>query len=179
MTEAAFEGFLCIGQVLRPQGLKGLVKIRPDTDDPGRFMLLRDVYITDKDKRLHNIAVSEVAVRGRFICLRFGEDQDADAAEKRRGISLYVDRGSAVPLGENENFIADMIGCELQDEKGNRLGVLEDIYQPGANDVYAVKTGKGRLLVPALRYVILSVDTVRKVIVADSAALSEVSLLED
>ncbi len=130
MTGAAFEGFLCIGQVLRPQGLEGLVKIRPDTDDPGRFMMLQAVYISDKDKPLQSIAVSEVSVRGRFVCLRIGEDQDADAAEKRRGISLYVDRGSAVPLGEHENFVADMIGCELLDEKGNKLGVLEDIYQP-------------------------------------------------
>ncbi len=179
MTGATFEGFLCIGQVLRPQGLKGLVKIRPDTDDPGRFMLLQGVYVSNEEKRLQSIAVSDVSVRGRFICLRLGNDQDVDSAEKRRGISLYVDRGSAVPLGENENFITDMIGCEMIDEKGERLGILEDVYQPGANDVYAVKTKNGRLLVPALRRVILSVDTVRKVIVADSAALSEVSLLED
>jgi 16S rRNA processing protein RimM len=179
MTGISKEGYLCIGQVLRPQGLKGLVKIRPDTDDPGRFLSLNYVFIPDSDKQLQKITVQDVSVRDRFVCLRIENDQDAESAEKRRGITLYIDRDSAVPLGEHENFITDMIGCELRDNKGTKLGVLEDILQPGANDVYVVKTKEGRLLVPALRHVILSVDTRLKVIVADSETLKEVSLLED
>lgn len=179
MTGTLKEGYLCIGQVLRPQGLKGLVKIRPDTDDPGRFLGLNYVFILDSDKRFQKITVREVSVRSRFVCLRIENDQDAESAERWRGIYLYIDRENAVPLGEHENFITDMIGCELRDNKGTKLGVLEDILQPGANDVYVVKTKEGRLLVPALRHVILSVDTRLKVIVADSETLKEVSLLED
>ena len=55
--------YLLIGQVLRPQGIKGLVKVRPDTDDPGRFEELEAVYIKNNDV-YDQISVNEVSVPG-------------------------------------------------------------------------------------------------------------------
>lgn len=176
MTNTSAE-YLSIGQVLKPQGLKGLVKIRPDTDDPNRFLELTTVHVTKDVPPGAELGVSDVSIRNGFVYLRLEEDQDIDAAEKRRDLMLYVKRKDAVPLGEYENFIADMIGCKLHDKNGTIIGTLEDILQPGANDVYVVQTQAGQLLVPALRHVILSVDTVNKSILVDESHLAEVSIL--
>lgn len=173
------EGFLSIGQVLRPQGLTGQVKIRPDTDDPGRFLALKHVYVPDRDGLAEKVDISQVSVRAGFVYLNLGGDSSVDMAEKRRGLMLFVPREEAVELGENENFIVDIIGCTLLDTRGKALGSVLDVLQPGANDVYVVGTEKGRLLVPALRHVILEVNTAHKTITADAERLWEVSLYED
>jgi len=170
---------LAVGQVLKPQGLLGLVKIRPDTDDPGRFLLLSALLVETRHGKTESVAVSDVSVRGGFVYLRMGEDRTAEDAEKRRGSVLLVSREDAVPLGEYENFIADMMGCTVSDHLGREIGILTDVLQPGANDVYVVRTAEGSLLIPAVKHVVLSVDTAWKAIVVDGERLSEVAVLED
>ena len=173
------EGYLSIGQVLRPQGLKGQVKIRPDTDDPGRFSMLSRVFLRHGNEAPEQVAVSKISIRSGFVYLNLGEDNSIEDAELRRNAMLLVPRSEAVPLEAYENFIVDLIGCTLTDTQGTRIGVLQDVLQPGANDVYLVATDKGRLLVPALRHVILSVDVAAKIILADADRLWEVSIFED
>jgi len=72
-----------------------------------------------------------------------------------------------------------MIGCRLVGHKGREIGRLKDILQPGAQDVYVVTTLEGEMLIPALRHVILSVDTEEKLITVDEDRLSEVAVLAD
>ena len=54
--------YLLIGQVLRPQGVKGLVKVRPDTDDPDRFLDLEKVFVK-KGEDYVETPVDEISVR--------------------------------------------------------------------------------------------------------------------
>jgi len=173
------EGCLSIGQVLRPQGLRGQVKIRPDTDDPGRFSALARVFVKDRAGRYEALTVNGVSVRSGFVYLHLGGDSTVEAAELRRGLVLYIPRGEAVPLGEHENFISDLIGCQMVDTEGRLIGTVEDVLQPGANDVYVVKTDQGTLLVPALKHVVLAVDVENKVVTAHAQRLWEVSLVQD
>lgn len=173
------EDYLSIGQVLRPQGLLGQVKIRPDTDNPGRFSALKNVFIKAGNSGYTEVPVSKVSVRSGFVYLNLGEDKSVEDAEKRRDLMLYVSREDAVPLGEYEHFIVDLIGCTLFDTNGQRIGVVRDVLQPGANDVYVVDTDKGILLVPALRHVIIKVDVAERKMIAEADRLWEVSVLED
>lgn len=177
--EKPLEGCLSIGQVLRPQGLKGQVKVRPDTDDAGRVSGLRAALIRSGDGQTLSVPLHDISVRGGFVYLTLNGDDSVEAAEKRRGLTLYVLRRDAVPLGRNENYITDLIGCEMVDTDGKRIGTLTDVLQPGANDVYVVKTSEGDLLVPALLHVILEVDILRRVVLADAQRLMEVSILAD
>ncbi|MGI6687684.1 MAG: ribosome maturation factor RimM [Christensenellales bacterium] len=171
-------GYLAIGQVLRPQGLRGEVKVRPDTDDPARFLQLSRVYEKSADAFLP-LEVKNVSIRKGMVYLTLGEDATVEAAEVRRGLMLYIDRAHAVPLGEYENYIADLIGCQLVDTQGQPIGKLKDILQPGANDIYVVDTPEGELLIPALRHVILDVNTQEKIITVDEMRLIEVAVLAD
>lgn len=179
MKKAHEEEYLSIGQVLRPQGLKGEVKVRPDTDEPGRFLNLAQVYLKDFKGYYQPEAISRVRLSGDFVYLVLGEDSDVNAAQKRRDALLFISRDDAVPLGEFENFISELIDCEIVGKNGEKIGVLMDVLQPGANDVYVVKTLQGNLLVPALKHVILSVDVGKGLILVDQERLSEVSILED
>ena len=172
-------GFLAVGQVLRPHGVKGGVKLRPDTDDPERFLGFEALFQETKSGVFAPVPLKNVSVRGGFVYLTLGEDAGAEDAEKRRGLVLYIDRAHAAPLKEHENYIADLIGCLIVDTQGREIGRLKDIMQPGANDVYVVDTSRGEMLIPALRHVILRVDVEQKLIMADESRLSEVAVLAD
>jgi 16S rRNA processing protein RimM len=64
-----------------------------------------------------------------------------------------------VPLAENEYYIADLIGLNVTTEDGEALGVISDVLQTGANDVYVVsKEGAEDLLLPAIKECIKNID---------------------
>ena len=169
--------YILIGQVLRPQGIKGLVKVRPDTDDPGRFEDLETVFVK-QGEAYKAVAVDEVSVREDGVYLRLDGVDTRDAAEKQRNWMLYVDRAHAVELGEDETFICDLIGCKAVDTQGNEIGIVKDVLQPGGNDVYVIKTHKGEMLLPALKHVIPTVDVAKGVIIVDEKRLPEVAVCD-
>lgn len=167
--------YLLIGEVLRPQGIKGLVKVRPDTDDPNRFLSLSHVFVQGKDGYLET-PVEDVSVREDGVYLRLSGAQDRNAAEKQRGTMLYIDRANARPLDEDETFICDLIGCAVVDSRGNTLGKVTDVLQPGGNDVYVIQTPRGEMLLPALKFVIPQVDAANGTVTVDETRLKEVAV---
>lgn len=169
--------YLLIGQVLRPQGIKGQVKVRPDTDDPARFEELETVFL-QKNGGYTPVSVDEVTVREDGVYLRLDGAQTRDEAEKQRNWMLYVDRAHAVELGEDETFICDLIGCRALDTKGHEIGIVKDVLQPGGNDVYVIKTPKGEMLIPALKHVIPDVDVKNGVMTIDEKRLGEVAVCD-
>jgi 16S rRNA processing protein RimM len=79
--------------------------------------------------------------------------------EQLRGCSLLVERKDAVPLEENEYYIADLIGLSVRKEDGTEIGTLFEVLETGANDVYVVKReGMKNLLLPAISQCILDVQ---------------------
>ncbi len=169
--------YLLIGQVLRPQGIKGLVKVRPDTDDPERFLDLDFVYVKNGGA-YEKASVSEVSVRDDGVFLRLNGAESRNDAEKQRDWMLYVDRAHAVELAENETFICDLIGCKAMDTKGNEIGTVKDVLQPGGNDVYVIQTPKGEMLLPALKHVIPTVDVQKGLMTVDEKRLPEVAVCD-
>lgn len=167
--------YLLIGEVLRPQGIKGQVKVRPYTDDPERFLDLKQVFVKNGDAYAAQ-PIADVSVREDGVYLRLSSAQDRDAAEKQRGTALYVDRAHARQLEENETFICDLIGCKVTDMQGNELGKVTDVLQPGGNDVYVIRTPKGEMLLPALKHVIPTVDPTNGIIIVDEKRLHEVAV---
>ena len=169
--------YLMIGQVLRPQGIKGLVKVKPETDDPARFLDLEFVFVK-KGEEYVKTPVEEISVRDDGVYLRLDQAKDRNTAEKQRDTVLYVDRAHAVALSEDETFICDLIGCRALDTQGNELGVVKDVLQPGGNDVYVIRTPKGEMLLPALRHVIPAVDVQNGTITVDEKRLPEVAVCD-
>ena len=170
--------YLIIGQILRPQGVRGEVKVRPITDDPQRFVALTQAYLLEEETyRLCSVHCTRVH-KG-FAYLLVNDAQDREAAEAFRGAYLCVDRQNAIPLPEDTNFICDLIGCRVQDEQGNEIGTLREVLQPGAADVYVLDTPRGELLFPALKRVVLHVDTNTQRMVLDARVLEEVAVYQD
>ena len=172
------EEYILVGEVLKPQGIMGDVKVRAYTDDPGRFTELDMIYVK-VGEAYEKREVHCTRVHDGCAYLAFPGFATREAAEELRGLMLYIHRSQAIPLGEDEAFIADLIGCRAEDTKGNDIGVLTDVLQPGSLDVYVFKTARGMMMMPALKAAIPAVDVVAKRIVIDEAKLPEVAVFED
>lgn len=156
------EQFLRVGVISSTHGIRGEVKVYPTTDDPERFLDLDEV-ILDTGREHKILEIEGVKFFKNQVILKFKGYDNINDIEKYLKKDLLVDREHAVELGENENFIADLIDMEVVTEEGKVLGTLTDVIETGANDVYAVKTPEGKeILLPAIRSCILDVNVDEK-----------------
>ena len=156
------EQFLRVGVISSTHGIRGEVKVYPKTDDPERFLDLDEV-ILDTGREHKILEIEGVKFFKNQVILKFKGYDNINDIEKYLKKDLLVDREHAVELGENENFIADLIDMEVVTDEGKVLGTLTDVIETGANDVYAVKTPEGKeILLPAIRDCILDVNVDEK-----------------
>ena len=152
------EDKLQVGVITSTHGVRGEVKVFPTTDDPNRFKRLKEV-ILDTGKEELVLEIEGVKFFKQFVSLKFKGFDNINDIEKYRQKSLYVTRKNAVRLRRDEYFIADLIGLKVLDEQEEQIGILKDVMETGANDVYIIDMTDGReLLLPAIKQCILNVD---------------------
>ena len=166
-----------IAQILRPHGVRGEVKVYPLTEDISRFKKLREAFI-ERNGQYDPVVVGGSKNAAGAVVLRIEGVDTPEQAEKLRGSYLCVDREHAVKLPEGTYFVKDIIGCRVSSSDGAELGFVTDVLETNANDVYVIE-GERKLLVPALKKLLASVDIGNKRIVLDKDVLGEVGLFED
>lgn len=152
------EQYLQVGVITSTHGIKGEVKVYPTTDDPSRYTHLKEV-ILDTGKEQFPLEIQGVKFFKKFVIVKFKGIDTINDVEKYKGKALLIEREDAVPLNEDEYFIADLIGLRIETETDPAFGTLKDVIETGANDVYVIDSEKyGQVLIPAIRECILDVD---------------------
>lgn len=151
-----------VGQIVNTFGIKGFVKVNPWVDDVTRFESLKKVYIKIR-KEEKELEIEEVKYQKNQVLLKFKGIETIEQAELLRNAYIEIDRKDAIPLREGQYFIADLLESEVYSDEGILLGVLDDIYNTGSNDIYVVKDSLGKtLLLPGIPDVIKEVDLENK-----------------
>ena len=149
---------LQVGVISSTHGVRGEVKVFPTTDDVKRFKRLKEVVL-DTGREELTLEIEGVKFFKQFVILKFKGYDNINDIEKYKGKSLLVTRANAVRLRKDEYFIADLQGLTVVDEEDKEIGVLRDVMETGANDVYIIDMTDGReVLVPAIKECILQVD---------------------
>lgn len=166
---------ITVGEIIKAQGIKGELKIKPLTDSPERFFSLKAVYIGNAAYK-----VSHVRVDG-FVYLKLAGIDTRNDAEAQVGKRIEIDRVLAAPLEDGYTFyIADVEGSALIDEHGERLGTITEVSQFGAADVFTVETVDGRVMrFPYLKKLLLAADTQNKTFAVYKDELARVTVYED
>lgn len=152
------EKLLRVGVITQTHGLRGEVKVYPTTEDPKRFKKLKEVVI-DTGKEQIDAQIESVKFFKNLVIVKFKGIDNINDVEKYKKSELYVSRENAIPLEEGEFYVADLIGLKVVSDEGEDLGILDDVMQTGANDVYVVKKkGQPELLIPVIDQCILNVD---------------------
>ena len=144
-----------IGEVLRPQGLSGELKVYPLTTDPERFSKLHSV-ILQSGEIVKSFKIIAARVQMNFVFLTFEGIESKDQAERYRGWKVLIDRSEVPPLQEGWYYF-ELEGMQVY-EADVLLGTLSQVLETGSNDVYVVKGSKNEICVPALKSVVLHVD---------------------
>jgi len=165
--------YFTVGQVLKPQGLKGEVKVKPLTDSLDRFDELNKVFLKEQDGLFRTVNILNRRYMNGSVILLLEGFHDKDLAESLRGKSLWIPRSMAKPLAKDAFFIADIIGCKVESLEGKYLGVISDVIKTGSNDVFAVCNEEKNMLVPALKKIIIQVDIVLERIIIDLNEIKE------
>jgi 16S rRNA processing protein RimM len=168
------EQTLKIGIIVKPQGIRGEVKIQPLTDDINRFNKLKEVII---DKKTYKVL--KATIGGGVVFLSLSGITDRNTAEMMRGKFLCVTRDNAVPLEEGRYFITDIIGCKLITDSGESIGEIIDVTS-ARTDIFTIKCDNARIMrFPFLKDLVVNVEIDKKTVTVNEKRLKEVSCYED
>jgi len=153
-----------IGIITKPQGIRGELRVLPTTDDSSRFELLINEEII---VRLGNTESSYKLLQARqhknMVLIKLEGINDRNIAETLMQGTIIIPDEKALPLGEGEYFIRDLIGLTVETETGEHLGTIGKVIQTNANDVYVIDTVDGdSFMIPAIKNVVLSVSIPEK-----------------
>lgn len=147
-----------VGKIINTHGLKGEVKIATWTDSPDVFEDLEYVIIKSKKGDI-TLNIKGVKYQKNNIIVKFKELERIEDAEPLKNSVLYAPREMLGDLPDGVYYIADLIGLEVFDDEGHKIGTITDVFSTGANDVYDVKReGQKNLLIPVIDDVVLDVD---------------------
>lgn len=158
------EEYFEIGQIVNTSGLKGILKIKPFTDDIKKFSNLKTIYIKTKSG-LTEFKIEQVRYVKNMVMLKLTGIDTVEEAEKYRNLYIKVLRDQEEELEEGSYYVVDILGCKVNTDANQELGKIVDVFQTGSNDVYVVKDEQGKqILLPAIKQVIKNVDIKNKII---------------
>lgn len=162
---------LLIGTVLKPQGIRGEIKIKVFTDTPSDVKKFGKITIDKKEYKILSFRTD-----GEAAYLGLSGIFDRNDAEFLRGKNIYGNRDDA-PMPENGTFyIVDLMGCKVVTDTGKEIGELVNIT-PAATDVYTVKQGEKNILFPAVGDVFVKISPEEGVIVVNEERFEQIAVL--
>ena len=149
-----------IGQIVNAVALRGEVKVY-NYSDPDRFERLDSVLVEDR-----RYEISKVRYQAANVILKLKGVDDRNAAEALKGKGLYILESELPELPEDTYYIRDLIGMEVVNEAGEKIGVLKDVLQNSAQDVYEIRLESGKPgSVPAVGEFVKDIDLEAKKII--------------
>ena len=169
------EQTILIGKILKPQGIKGELKVNPLTSRINRFKALNYVLIEDNK---YNITSVRVGVDG-FVYLTLSEVTDRNMAETLRNKELYILRSDSIKLNKDEFFIDDLMHSVIYSENDKEIGEIINIENYGSADIITVACGFGdSFSFPLLKDLIISLDAENKKVIINEEKLKEIKVWE-
>jgi 16S rRNA processing protein RimM len=145
-----------VGVVVGAHGVRGAVRVKPFTAEPGAVAAYGPVEDEGGTRRFELRLIGEG--KGVVVAKLAGVD-DRNAAEALKGLRLYVPRAALPPPEEEEFYHADLLGLEAVTRDGDRLGTVRAVHEYGAGDSLEIALGDGgTLFVPFTKAAVPAVD---------------------
>lgn len=152
-----------MARIAAPFGIKGWVKLLTFTESPDSL----DAYATwlvSGAKGWEEVELEDFAVNVKAVVAKFKGCNDRTAAEKFAKRDVAIPRKALAEAPEGEVYWLDLIGSDVVNGSGEKLGIIESLMQTGANDVLVVKSDREEILIPFVADVIVKVDRHAKMV---------------
>lgn len=162
-----------IGKIVNAVALRGEVKVYHYTDYKERFEELDQILVernAAKNHAVESYAIEGVRYQKDMVILKLKGVNDRNAAEALKDGDVYITEADLRELPEDTFYIKDIIGChvinEAQDEGASaEVGVITDVLQNSAQDIYQVKTRSGKeVLIPAVGEFVKEINIGEKIV---------------
>ena len=150
--------FIPVGEIVRPHGIRGEVKVYSLTERPGLFTELQNLYMHKKVGQGEWVRVENVRVKSNTIVLKLKGIDNREEAECLRGNILEISADDFPPLTEGSYYVFDLIGLKVTDVNGGEIGVVVDILSMPTHDVYVIDRSNTEVLIPAVEEFIKHID---------------------
>lgn len=157
-----------MGRILAPFGVRGWVKVQPNTAEVRNLLAYRSWWV-EQESDWREVAVVEAKVQGNTVVAQLEGCGDRDAAAMLRGKTVAVPRAALPPAKSGEYYWDDLIGLAVVNEEALELGRVVGMLETGANDVLVVQ-GERERLIPFIATVIREVNLASGVVRVDWAA---------
>lgn len=149
--------YLECGKIINTHGVKGAVKLEAWCDDPYILAELDFIYFNENNTFVKKRITSATVMKRHVMAYIDGID-DIDQAVALKNTVIYADRDD-IALDEGDYFIVDLIGLPVIDADTNiEYGVISEVFNTGASDIYTVKTPDGERMIPAVPEFIIEID---------------------
>lgn len=155
---------IVIGKIVAPHGVRGDIRILPLTDKPEQFLDLDYLFLPNgktlnvKNSRFH---------KG-MVLVTTQEVTNMNEAELLRNMEVSINFEDLPALEEGEFYVSDLIGLDVVDANGVKIGTFRDSQTTGVNDYYIVAVpGQKDILIPALKQYVKEINLSEKRIVVE------------
>ena len=152
------DNLLLIGRVVKPHGVRGRVRVISYAASIETFTNTKTLYWKEKVGPAHSVSIKSAVAQSGGVVLSFSEIDSRDKAEEMRGCDLFIDKADLKKLPEDEYYLHELIGLDVNTADDRHLGVIRDIFQAGSNDVFVTRKGKEEHLIPAIKDVVKKID---------------------
>ena len=168
------ENLVLIGNVLKPYGLLGEVKVRPATFDIDRITSLDRVLFKKKDSdEPESLELRGSRNDGEFWFLKFKDMRTPEAAARLSGGLLLLPSEERLELPPDMVYLSDLPGMKVLDEEGREVGTVAEVRE-GAQDLIAVRTPKGETLIPWNDHFVRMVDKAAREVRVNLSGLRDI-----
>jgi 16S rRNA processing protein RimM len=169
------EDLLLIGKVVRPHGLKGLLRVISYADSPDTFLKAKEVFLGSGLGNLAKYGIISITPSKKFFLLHLERLDSLEKAEAYRGGGIYIHK-AALTRGDDEYYWYELMGLPVFLDTGKRIGIIRRIVPGAGHDIYVVQEGMKETLIPAVHEVIKEVDLKKgKVVIAEMDGLLELN----
>ncbi len=165
-NHVSLEDLLLVGQITLPHGVRGQLKLHAITSRPEHLQRVKTVYIGEA---LTSYALRRAAVhKGAVMIVTLAGVDTREGAEALRGQEVYMRQSDAAPLDEDEYFLHDLPGLNVQASDGTVVGVVKEVIETGANEVLVVTRPEGgEVLIPMIKDIVKQLDLAAGLVVID------------
>jgi 16S rRNA processing protein RimM len=148
-----------IGEIARPHGLRGEMRVTPLTDCPERFEAVTDCVLWDRARDTRERCRITAARRlGAAVLVSLAGCETVEAASALVGRLVALPEDEALPLPPGHFYPWQLEGCRVLTDDGREVGRVTRIEQSSAQDLWVVSDGARERLIPAVAEIVLEVD---------------------
>ena len=162
MNGETLDNFLLLGKVVRPHGLEGLLRIWSYAQSKKSFLNRGIVFLKPDSGEVREFEILSLKPHKNIYLLKLKGMDSVEEAEKYRGASILVSKGSLIREDDEEFFWYELIGLSVYLDTGEMIGKIKSILPTGSHDIYVVHKGKKEFYIPAIHEVVKEIDLKNK-----------------